>query len=541
MSKKPESLFGILNRREFVRRSGGCAALSSISVLSTLLNLKLTASAVAAGNGGGDYKALVCLFMFGGCDTRNLLAPFNDTEHAGYVDIRQGLHYETENGVALPRAGGDANFGGAGLLDPSDANWGMALKPIRPKASSPNAGRDFGIHGYFNANRNEGTTENPGPQITATEDYMRDLYNSGNMSWVCNVGSLVSPDTNISNWRQFRPVGLFSHSDEQRNWMTAMPEQQSQNIGFLGRTADILTDTANQNSKIAMNIAMDNFNTMMTGELTLPYIINDNVDGAQEFIFNRYPSNNGPAHRDRIISDMTDGLLTDQFANLLELSHSTSRRDAIDAASEFSSAIRGVTLLTDDAGGFGPWPEHGIGRDMRQVARSIIARESLQQERQLFFLSRGGFDNHSNLIGNHNTTLPEIGEAVYRFWKEMEAQGLQDCVTLFSASDFERTYGPNSNKGTDHGWASNQFVVGGSQINGGDILGNQPDSSNPADFRSGGQFSTDSRGRIIPSHSVDEYMSELIKWFGDFTDNDLEMILPNYSKFAGRSPIGHMA
>ena len=123
----------------------------------------------------------------------------------------------------------------------------------------------------------------------------------------------------------------------------------------------------------------------------------------------------------------------------------------------------------------------------------------------------------------------------------MEAQGLQDCVTLFSASDFERTYGPNSNKGTDHGWASNQFVLGGSQINGGDILGDQPDSTNPDDFRSNGQYSTDSRGRIFPSHSVDEYMAEIIKWFGDFTDSDLEMILPNLHKFAGRPKIGHMA
>jgi len=177
---------------------------------------------------------------------------------------------------------------------------------------------------------------------------------------------------------------------------------------------------------------------------------------------------------------------------------------------------------------------------MRQVARSIVGRDALNQERQLFFISRGGFDNHSDLIGNHANSFPQVGETVYRFWKEMEAQGLQDCVTLFTASDFERTYGPNSNKGTDHAWASNQFVVGGSQINGGDIVGIQPDSTNPDDFRNG-QYSTDSRGRIIPSHSVDEYMAELIKWFGDFSDSDLEAILPNIANFAGRTPIGHMA
>jgi hypothetical protein len=235
--------------------------------------------------------------------------------------------------------------------------------------------------------------------------------------------------------------------------MSALPENQSQNIGFLGRAADMLTDTVNQNAKIGMNFAMDNFNVMMAGESTLPYIINDNLSGAQEFIFNRYPRTSTPSHRDTIITNMTDGLLTDQFANLLELSHSTARRNAIDAALEYNAAIQSVDLKTDDALGFGPWPTHGIGRDIRQVARSIIARNALQQERQLFFVSRGGYDTHSNLIGNQATLLSEIGEAVYRFWKEMEAQGLQDCVTLFSASDFERTYGPNSNKGTDHAWA----------------------------------------------------------------------------------------
>lgn len=535
MSNDPNALYSTLSRRDFVRRAGGCAGLSSISVLSTLLNMKMTASAVAASGGAGDYKAMVCLFAFGGMDTRNLLAPYNPGalgvgEHAGYVEIRQGLHYETANGVALPRADD---------LSPTDPNWGMSLKPISPKPTSPNAGRDFGIHGYFNANRNEGDAEDPLPQIDSTEDYMRELYNNENLTFVCNVGSLVNPNTTKSNWRDFRPVGLFSHSDEQRNWMTAMPDVQAQNIGFLGRTADMLTDTVNQNSKIGMNIVMDTFRTMTIGESTLPYIITDS--GSHEFIFDRYPRTSPPNHRDTIISNMTDGLLTDQFTNLLELSHSNSRRDAIDAALEYNDATLGVELMTDNANGFGPWPTHGLGRDMRQVARSIVARNALQQERQIFFLSRGGFDNHSNLIGNHATSLPQVGEAVYRFWKEMEAQGLQDCVTLFSASDFERTYGPNSNKGTDHAWASNQFVVGGSQINGGDILGNQPDSTNPDDFRGSGQFSTDNRGRIIPSHSVDEYMAEIIKWFGDFSDSDLEMILPNLGRFAGRTPIGHMA
>ena len=104
MSNQPETLFGALNRREFIRRSGGCAALSSVSVLSTLLSLRLTASALAAQGTSGNYKALVCMFMFGGNDSRNLLAPYNAARVGRLRDIRQGLHYVTANGVALPRA-----------------------------------------------------------------------------------------------------------------------------------------------------------------------------------------------------------------------------------------------------------------------------------------------------------------------------------------------------------------------------------------------------------------------------------------------------
>ncbi len=531
MTVNPNHLFSTLTRRDFVKRAGGCAGLSSLSILSTLLNLKLTQSALAAGPANNDYKGLVCLFAFGGMDSRNLLAPYEPVEWQGYRDIRQGLHYDPGNGVALPRAGD---------LPQTDPNWGMSLKPIEPKPTNPiNGGRRFGIHGYFNANRNE----NNGQSVNPSEDYMRQLYRDQNLTFVCNVGSLVNPDTTWENWTNFRPVGLFSHSDEQRNWMTAVPDSQSQNIGFLGRTADMLMSTHNETSAISMNIVMDSFRTMSIGENTLPYIITDS--GSHEFIFDRYPRTSTPTHRDTIITNMTDGLLSQQFANLLELSHATSRRDAIDAALAYNDATLNVTLKTDNAMGFGPWPTHGLGRDMRQVARSIIAREALGQTRQLFFLSRGGFDNHSQLIPNHNVSLAEIGETVYRFWKEMEAWGLQDCVTLFTASDFERTYGPNSNKGTDHAWASNQFVVGGSQINGGDVVGVQPDASDPAKFvsstRSTRIYSTDTRGRIFPSHSVDEYMAEIIKWFGDFTDGDLENILPNYSNFAGRPKIGHMA
>ena len=283
MSNQPQTLFGALNRREFIRRSGGCAALSSISVLSTLDESAFDRFRLG---GPGNEWELQGDGLFVHVRRKRFTQPAGAVQPWGIRrlrDIRQGLHYDIEPPTVSPCLART-------IWSTSDLHWGMSLKPISPKSTSPNAGREFGIHGYFNANRNEPRYKStdtiptgyavgdiipagePGSNlINVGEDYMRDLYNAGNLSFVCNVGSLVNPDTNKANWRSFVPVGLFSHTDEQRNWMTAMPDTQSQNIGFLGRTADMLTDTVNQNSKIAMNIAMDNFNTMMSGEHAAVY------------------------------------------------------------------------------------------------------------------------------------------------------------------------------------------------------------------------------------------------------------------------------
>ena len=54
-----------------------------------------------------------------------------------------------------------------------------------------------------------------------------------------------------------------------------------------------------------------------------------------------------------------------------------------------NDATLNAQLLTDNGNGFGPWPTHRLGRDMRQVARTIVGRSALNQERQIFFVSRG--------------------------------------------------------------------------------------------------------------------------------------------------------
>ena len=111
-----------------------------------------------------------------------------------------------------------------------------------------------------------------------------------------------------------------------------------------------------------------------------------------------------------------------------------------------------------------------------------------------------------------------------------------DNVTLFTASDFARTLGSNSNSGSDHAWGSNQIVTGGAQVNGGYVHGFYPDMTNKQDFLN--NWSTDSRGRLLPSHSVDEYMAGIFNWFG-VPASDLPTVLPNLANFSS-NPYGSL-
>ena len=106
----------------------------------------------------------------------------------------------------------------------------------------------------------------------------------------------------------------------------------------------------------------------------------------------------------------------------------------------------------------------------------------------------------------------------------MNAQGLQDQVTVLIGSEFGRTINPNSNQGSDHAWAGNYFMFGG-DIRGGRILGEYPDSFGESYHLNIGQ------GRLIPKHSWDSIWYGISQWFGIKDLDDLDYVLPNAANF----------
>ncbi|MDG2221340.1 MAG: DUF1501 domain-containing protein [Rubripirellula sp.] len=472
-----------LRRRELLKAAGGCAALTNTSLLSTIFSLSATNAAVAQNNGLTGYKAMVCLFLFGGNDSYNLLSPLTAGEREDYLTARGGVYQPDNGGLGLPAD--DLHS----IIDPG-------------------SGRTFGIH----------------PSMPE----MKPLYDSGKLGFLSNVGSLVEPTTKVDYQAQSNlPLGLFSHADLQRHWMTSVPQTRSQVTGWAGRLADLVSGATNSNQNISMNMSINNVNMLQTGGSVVPYVITDN--GAQEVGWY------GPTWTQaKIFKTLTDDALSRSYGNLIEGTFAKANRNALDAAIEFNNATSAVTAVDsffpDDA------DASNLQKQLRMIAKTIGAQATLGQDRQIFFVSQGGWDNHDELMNNQAANLETVSQALKSFQDAMDGLGMTDKVVTFTASDFARTLNSNG-KGSDHAWGGNQIVMGG-PVRGGHVHGDYPTSLAPGNDLDVG------RGRLIPTTSVDEMAAELAMWYGVENDNNMEVILPNVRNFLSAGdgyPIGFMS
>jgi uncharacterized protein (DUF1501 family) len=164
-----------------------------------------------------------------------------------------------------------------------------------------------------------------------------------------------------------------------------------------------------------------------------------------------------------------------------------------------------------------------VASQLRMILRMIDARNALNMKRQIFFAALGGFDTHDAQLEDHHALLAELSTALADFHQATVTKGISENVTLFTASDFNRTYNSNG-KGSDHAWGGHHLVLGGA-VNGGRLYGEMPS----LEIR--GPDDTGSRGSWIPKVSTDEMAATLARWFG-VTEGDLPLVLPNISRFS---------
>jgi uncharacterized protein (DUF1501 family) len=357
-----------------------------------------------------DYRALVCVFLFGGNDSYNMVVPRSQAEYDVYARARQNL--------AVPRE---------------------QLLPVT--ALNPD-GAQYGLH----------------PSMAGVQQ----LFAQGACAVVANVGPLVQPVTRAAylNGSVPLPPQLFSHNDQQDQWQT-LKGRAVVKTGWAGRIADALQAAAGD-GKVPINVSLAGTVVQQAGKRTVPYSMGRTGAPTLTGLNTANAVNTGR-------KNAFEALLDANAAGIHGRAFATVEKRAISTAVAVNAALAPLATAPAFRTVF---PTSGLGAQLQMVANLIAVRDALQVSRQVFFVSTGGFDTHDDQLDDHPALLGDVSASLQALQAALVELGVADKVIAFTQSDFGRTLTSNGD-GTDHGWGGHQLVVGGSVL-GQRIYGTMP-------------------------------------------------------------------
>ena len=420
------------------------------SGLGLLSNLAAASSARPA-----DFKTLVMVFLHGGMDSLGLIVPSSGTPHERYKNIRQHLAYEQEELI------------------------------------------DFGLAGYG------------APEFCQN---MANLYQTGKLAWVGNVGTLRQPTTKamIERNDNVMPIFIGSHNSQVILAQSAGMDPNARN-GWGGRMLELMQS---QPSAITGNISLDG-SKLFTSTLNMPSMTVD-PRGVRNIpvIYDENLKANNPEQNlfYRIQEEERTNRLAKELAsrNILTLEASAELADVLATTSEqqvIYPATEGYAATQ-------------FQQQLKMAARLIEAAPLLNQNRQVLLVQMHGYDTHDNQDRDLPSLVSALFENLEAFQSDLEARAVDGRVVTFSQSDFGRTPTINAN-GTDHGWGGHYFVMG-TPVEGGRLIGEIP------------EFDLDTNKMLynlsIPDISIEQYASNFARWFGLSSSDTLE-VFPTLANF----------
>jgi uncharacterized protein (DUF1501 family) len=427
----------------------------------------------AAAQSANDYKALVCIFLYGANDHYNTVIPYDVATHTNYYNIRKGT----------PTAGTVYDGIAIGRNALSETALSTALS----------GGRQMALN----------------PEMSA----LKTLFENKRASILMNVGPLVVPTTRqqYDNKSVPLPPKLFSHNDQQAYWQSSY-QTEGGATGWGGRAADLLLSN---NSKSTLTCISINGNALfLSGQNAISYQMSST--GATTVNAIKGKSLFGSAN----CAAALQTLITQSSSLPMASDYTTVTKRALDTYDGIVAAI-GTAASASMNALFPSAATNTLSAQLKMVARMIEQQAAFGMKRQVFMVGMGGFDLHDFLPTQHPALLQKLSTAMKEFDDAMTSLGKGPQVTAFTASDFGRTLTSNGD-GSDHGWGSHHFVMGGA-VDGGKWIGTAPEIGLTHNQQVGS-------GRLIPSTAVDQLGAELAAWFG-VSATDVKTVLPNAKNF----------
>ena len=439
------------SRRLFLSHS---TAMSVLAGAGAPLALNLLAAGSAAAQAAPDYRALVCLFFFGGNDAFNMVlptdghngaaAPTPGTSWAAYATTRN----QAPDPIALLAPGVAADLNAA-VGTPARLGGVVPIAPINAQ------GRTFALHPLMGE--------------------LRTMFDTDRrLAIVPNVGPLILPTTKAQYGLSThpKPLRLFSHNDQQSTWQALAPEGATK--GWGGRMGDALA--AMNTNTVFTSVSASGSAVWLSGNSVQQYQVS--AGGAIRLGANA----NNQVYGSVAVADALERIVSGaRGTHILDTDMAAVSRRSIAAEATLRAALRPAS----DAA-FGTAPAAGnynanadpkllyvnplngapifnaVAQQLQVVARMVDAgmRGATGAKRQVFFVSLGGFDTHDLQNRNHADLMARVAQALRYFDTTLGTLNARNLVTTFTASDFGRTFTSNGD-GTDHGWGAHHFVMGG--------------------------------------------------------------------------------
>lgn len=340
------------------------------------------------------------------------------------------------------------------------------------------------------------------------------LFDAGHAAFVVNTGTLLQPTskTDYLSGHHPLPPQLFSHADQQQQWQYGQPTSNG-TIGWGGLIADRL-HVLNVGATIPISISLSGQNRYQAGIDVQPYAITS----AGPTPLRGYNGGTNAAQNAAL-----QDLFEQAYPDPLTRTYAATFNHAMDYYGTMSTALDNAPPLAT------PFPPgNALADALKMIAQVISIRSTLKAQRQIFFVSIGGFDTHDNMLADQPVLFQTLSQALGAFHQATTELAVENAVTTFTMSEFSRTLNTDGD-GTDHAWGGNQLVLGGAVL--GQKLYGTPATSGGIfpDQTLNGQDCLE-RGQMIPATSCDQYSATLARWLG-VNDCDLATIFPYLANF----------